>query len=77
MKHRFLLLSAETGRSPRSKSLWLGFGGFVEVLRYRIGSPVPAKFKDLVFLLDKGLEYAEKGVGVATETMKGGDAAVG
>ena len=77
MKHRFLLLSAETGRSPRSKSLWLGFGGFVEVLRYRIGSPVPAKFKDLVFLLDKGLEYAEKGVGVAAETMKGGDAAVG
>ena len=77
MKHRFLLLSAESGRTPRSKSIWLGFGGFVEVMRYRIGAPVPAKFKDLVFLVDKGLEYAEKGVGVAAGTTEGGDAAFG
>ena len=77
MKHRFLLLSAESGRTPRSKSIWLGFGGFVEVMRYRIGSPVPAKFKDLVFLVDKGLEYAAKEGGIAEERSKGGEAALG
>ncbi len=63
MKHRFLLLSDESGQAARTKSIWLGFGGFVEVLRYRAGAPVPAKFKDLVFLVDKGLEYAAKEVG--------------
>ena len=73
MKHRFLLLSAESARSPRSKSLWLGLGGFVEVLRYRAGSPVPAKFRDLAFLVDKGLEYAEKEGSMSEETAKGGD----
>lgn len=72
MKHRFLLLSAESGQSPRSKSLWLGLGGFVEVMRYRIGAPIPAKFKDLVFLVDKGLEYAEKGVGFEEILPEGG-----
>ena len=73
MKHRFLLLSAESAKSPRSKSLWLGLGGFVEVLRYRAGSPVPAKFRDLAFLVDKGLEYAEKEGSMSEETAKGGD----
>jgi len=63
MKHRFLLLADESGQATRTKSIWLGFGGFVEVLRHRVGSPVPAKFRDLVFLVDKGLEYAAKGVG--------------
>ena len=75
MKHRFLLLSAESGRSPRTKSLWFGFGGYVEVMRYRIGVPVPAKFKDLVFLVDKGLEYAAKGVGVTEIVSEGGEVA--
>lgn len=73
MKHRFLLLSAESGHSPRSKSLWLGLGGYVEVMRYRIGAPIPAKFKDLVFLVDKGLEYAAKGVGLKGNSEEGGD----
>jgi hypothetical protein len=77
MKHRFLLLSAESGRSPRSKSLWLGLGGFVEVMRFRVGSSVPAKFKDLVFFVDKGLEYAAKGVGFSEELQKGGEASFG
>lgn len=72
MKHRFLFLSEEAGQALRSKSLWLGFGGFVEVMRYRAGSPVPAKFKDLVFFVDKGLEYAAKGVGLEEENVKGG-----
>ena len=73
MKHRFLLLSAESGKSPRSKSLWLGLGGFVEVMRYRVGDPAPAKFKDLVFLVDKGLEYAAKGVGMQDLPKEGGE----
>ena len=73
MKHRFLLLSAESGKSPRSKSLWLGLGGFVEVMRYRVGDPSPAKFKDLVFLVDKGLEYAAKGVGMQDLPKEGGE----
>lgn len=73
MKHRFLLLSDDAGRAARSKSIWLGFGGFVEVLRYRTGTPAPAKFRDLAFLVEKGLEYAEKGVGVAKEAIEGGD----
>jgi len=62
MKHRFLLLSDESGRAARTKSIWLGFGGFVEVLRHRAGTPGPAKFRDLVFLVDKGLEYAAREV---------------
>ena len=73
MKHRFLLLSAESGTSPRSKSLWLGLGGHVEVMRYQVGEPIPAKFKDLVFLVDKGLEYAVKGVGLQELPMEGGE----
>ena len=73
MKHRFLLLAAESGKSPRAKSLWLGLGGFVEVMRYRVGDPVPAKFKDLVFLVDKGLEYAAKGVGMQDLPKEGGE----
>lgn len=73
MKHRFLLLSEEAGQALRTKSLWLGFGGFVEVMRYRVGSPVPTKFKDLVFLVDKGLEYAAKGVGQGEKTVEGGE----
>ena len=73
MKHRFLLLSAESGKSPRSKSLWLGLGRYVEVMRYQVGDPVPAKFKDLVFLVDKGLEYAAKGVGMQDLPKEGGE----
>lgn len=75
MKHRFLLLSADSGCSPSTKSLWFGFGGYVEVLRYRVGAPVPAKFKDLVFLVDKGLEYAAKGVGIQEILVEGGEVA--
>ena len=76
MKHRFLLLSAESAQSPRTKSIWLGLGGFVEVLRYRAGSPVPAKFRDLAFLVDKGLEYAAKEGGVPEGTERGGEVAL-
>ena len=76
MKHRFLLLSTESARSPRIKSIWFGFGGFVEVWRYRAGSPVPFKFRDLAFLVDKGLEYAAKEVEMAKGTEKGGEMAL-
>lgn len=77
MKHRFLLLSEEMGGKARSKSLWLGLGGYVEVLRYRSGTPVPAKFKDLVFLVDKGMEYAAKEGGVSDKKIEGGVAGQG
>ena len=73
MKHRFLLLSAESGKSPRSKSFWLGLGGYIDVMRYQVGDPVPSKFKDLVFLVDKGLEYAAKGVGMQDFPKEGGE----
>ena len=76
MKHRFLLLSTESAGSPRIKSIWFGFGGFVEVWRYRAGSPVPFKFRDLAFLVDKGLEYAAKEVEMAKGTEKGGEMAL-
>ena len=76
MKHRFLLLSSEAAKAPRTKSIWLGLGGFVEVMRYRIGAPVPKKFKDLVFFVDKGLEYAAKGVGLKEIISEGGEIAV-
>ena len=72
----FLLLSTESARSPRIKSIWFGFGGFVEVWRYRAGSPVPFKFRDLAFLVDKGLEYAAKEVEMAKGTEKGGEMAL-
>lgn len=72
MKHRFLLMSEESGGKARSKSIWLGLGGYIEVFRYCSGAPVPAKFKDLAFLVDKGMEYAAKGVGVSDEIVKGG-----
>ena len=72
MKHRFLLLCLDDGGKLRTKSLWLGLGGYVEVLRHRVGSPPPAKFKDLVFFVDKGFEYAAKGVGLEENLLKGG-----
>jgi len=77
MKHRFLLLSTESAGSPRIKSILFGFGGFVEVLRYRAGSPVPVKFRDLAFLVDKGLEYAAKEVELPEDMERGGETSLG
>lgn len=73
MKHRFLLLSTVSAPVPRTRSIWLGFGGFVEVLRYRVGSPVPAKYRDLAFLVEKGLEYAVKEAQSSEAVEKGGE----
>lgn len=64
IKYRFLLVGEESSAKPRNKALWLGLGGFVEVLRHRPGGPGNKNFQDLIFLVDKGLEYAEKGVGM-------------
>ena len=66
-------MSSEAAKAPRTKSIWFGFGGFVEVMRYRVGAPVPKKFKDLVFFVDKGLEYAAKGVGLKEILLEGGE----
>jgi hypothetical protein len=54
-----------------------GFGGFVEVMRYHAGSPVPVKFRDLAFLVDKGLEYAAKEVELPEDKERGGETGLG
>jgi len=62
MAHRFLILGSQTWSRPRSRSFLLGIKGWVDVFYYCIGSKENNKFKDLIFLANKGYEFAQKEV---------------
>ena len=51
MTQRFLLLGTEKDSKPWIKSFFLGFRGFVEVLRYSPGEKGHRKFRDLTDLV--------------------------
>ncbi|MDT8901193.1 hypothetical protein [Anaeroselena agilis] len=66
MSHRFLLLDDQASGKPQKKYFFLGFRGWLEVLVHRPGDPEVENFRDLVFLVNKAWQYAER--------QKGGEA---
>jgi hypothetical protein len=60
MSHRFLLLDSRATGKPHKKYYLLGFRGWLEVLAYRLGDPEVDSFRDLIFLVNKAWEYAER-----------------
>lgn len=59
MTHRFLLLGSDSACRPLTRSFLFGFRGWVEVLPYRPGGSGVNRFQDLIFLVNKGLEYGK------------------
>lgn len=66
MSHRILLVGSESGDRPLHRSFSFGFRGWVEVLPYRPGDPVPIKkFADMATLVNNaGIVYAKLQEGI-------------
>ncbi len=60
MAHRFLLVEEVQTFPCKSRGFLLGFRGWVEVQRFRPGDSSHRKFRDLVYILDRALEYGRK-----------------
>ena len=60
MTHRYLFVSSGGQNFERKRSIWLGFGGFVEAYGYALGSGSPAKgVVDLAYLVDQAVGIAD------------------
>ncbi len=66
MSHRILLVASESGDEPLHRSFGFGFRGWVEVLAYSPGDPLPIrKFADLSTLVNNaGIVYGKLQEGV-------------